>query len=351
MIRILVPTRGRPARAKAMLESALETAAGLDDVRIHLLVDDNDPELEAYQALAGELVTVEVGPRVGYTGSLNRAAAALWADPGVVILGAFGDDVLFRTPGWDDHVRAALATPGMAYADDKIHGRNHPSAVFMRAELAQALGWLALPVTTHQWADDGWKRLGQATGSLRYMDGVVIEHMHPAVGKAEWDATYEGVFESERAKADYEGFTGWMEGGGLDRDALVVRQVLDAAAAEAGSRSEVTRKLLGRRRPDTPRDQLPPDVRPGDYWKVLNVGTGEPAHNDSPSNLTGTVWEIVAPDTGFEVATLAVHTVREEEDGTISVRPGDGSSNSILVTGAHGKQWHGYIEHGEWHAV
>lgn len=109
--------------------------------------------------------------------------------------------------------------------------------------------------------------------------------------------------------------------------------------------------MKGRRRPDTPRDQLPPDLQPGDYWKVLNVGTGEPAHSDAPSNLTGTVWEIVAPDTGFGVATLASHTVREEDDGTISVRPGDGSSNSILVTGAFDKQWHGYIEHGEWRSL
>lgn len=106
--------------------------------------------------------------------------------------------------------------------------------------------------------------------------------------------------------------------------------------------------MIGRRRPDTRRDRLPRNPKPGDYWKVLDAGTGKPAHSDAPTNLTGTVWEIVAPDTGFGVATLAVHTVREHDDGTISVRPGDGSSNSILVTGAHGKTWHGYIDHGKW---
>lgn len=44
---------------------------------------------------------------------------------------------------------------------------------------------------------------------------------------------------------------------------------------------------------------------------------------------------------------LPVHTVREHEDGTISVRPGDGSSNSILVKQGDGQQWRGYIDHGE----
>jgi hypothetical protein len=37
--------------------------------------------------------------------------------------------------------------------------------------------------------------------------------------------------------------------------------------------------------------------------------------------------------------------VREHEDGTISVLPGDGSSNSILVS-RRDKSWHGYIRHG-----
>ncbi len=38
----------------------------------------------------------------------------------------------------------------------------------------------------------------------------------------------------------------------------------------------------GRRRPDTLRDRLPDDLQPGDYWKVLNVGTGEPAVSGTP---------------------------------------------------------------------
>ena len=105
--------------------------------------------------------------------------------------------------------------------------------------------------------------------------------------------------------------------------------------------------LQGRRRPDRPFDDLPDDIQAGDYWKSADadkyVQTG-------PQNLTGTVWYLAAPmpSGGFAIGHLTLHTVREEEDGTISVRPGDGSSNSILMTGAHGQQYHGYIEHGVW---
>lgn len=51
---------------------------------------------------------------------------------------------------------------------------------------------------------------------------------------------------------------------------------------------------------------------------------------------------------GWMIGNLELHTVREHEDGTISVRPGDGSSNSILISGSRGRKWHGYIEHGIW---
>lgn len=113
--------------------------------------------------------------------------------------------------------------------------------------------------------------------------------------------------------------------------------------------------LTGRRRPDLAQDSLPDDIQAGDYWKCLNVGNGEPVRSDAPSNLTGGVWMVVAPlgdAGGFGIGRLENHTVREEDDGTISVRPGDGSSNSILIQrGAGGPQWHGYIQHGVWQAV
>lgn len=112
----------------------------------------------------------------------------------------------------------------------------------------------------------------------------------------------------------------------------------------------------GRRLADTPLGRFPiayDDLQPGDYWKVLDRETGEPiVVTEHPSNLTGTKWTVVAPGpNGLKLlANLEAHTVREHEDGTISVRPDDGSSNSIKVTRRPDEEWHGYIEHGVWTA-
>lgn len=109
----------------------------------------------------------------------------------------------------------------------------------------------------------------------------------------------------------------------------------------------------GRRLPDT-FEGLPADIRAGDYWRAI-AANGEPLISDDPTNLTHGIWWVAAPvgdGDGFAVARLTRHTVREEEDGTISVRSGDGSSNSILISrGANGPQFHGYIEHGVWSSV
>lgn len=109
--------------------------------------------------------------------------------------------------------------------------------------------------------------------------------------------------------------------------------------------------MIGRRRLDTSWDHLPTDIQRGDYWRVLDPESEEPAQVNEPGNLTRSVYMVVAPigeGDAYAIGTLTKHTVREEDDGTISVRPGDGSSNSILITGAHGQQYHGFIEKGVW---
>lgn len=111
--------------------------------------------------------------------------------------------------------------------------------------------------------------------------------------------------------------------------------------------------MQGRRRPDTRLGDLPDDLQPGDYWRYTNrdgsplsAARMYPKH-DMTGNLTDLVYGYASPD-GNGIGTLSLHTVREHDDDTISVRPGDGSSNSILHSGGSERSWHGYIEHGVW---
>jgi len=200
----IVPSRGRPDRAALMSESYHATAT-LPTTDLLFAIDPDD-DVEAYRKVVKCIVLDE---RLGYTGSLNRIARTVWDDR--AILGAFGDDVLFRTPGWDERVEEALVSPGIAYGDDLVHAAGHPTAIWMSSEIARALGWLALPYSRHLWVDDAWKVLGQLTDTLRYMPDVICEHMHPAVGKAEMDQTYHEVYDGVLGHRDHLGFLAWSE--------------------------------------------------------------------------------------------------------------------------------------------
>jgi hypothetical protein len=117
--------------------------------------------------------------------------------------------------------------------------------------------------------------------------------------------------------------------------------------------------VKGCRLPDTRFGDLPLELdvlKPGDYWKYLN-DDGSPTEpyinlpeKQLAGNLNRTVWGYCSPSDGG-IGTLMIHTVREEKDGTISVRPGDGSSNSIMYNRGRPEQWHGYIEHGVWNKI
>lgn len=212
MIGIAIPSKGRPERCAQMIASARTTAA--ERIRFLVVIPHEQP-VEPYQAVVAEGAELLAAPS-GFVRCLNRGAMTLVDD--VSIVGAFGDDVLFRTPGWDLEVTKALATPGMAYGDDLVgstlHGKPHPTAVWVSSEIVRALGWLGLPTIGHQWADDVWRDLFEAAGCARYLSGVIVEHIHPAVRKAEMDATYEAVFGANdgaagRAAADFAAYEAW----------------------------------------------------------------------------------------------------------------------------------------------
>lgn len=202
----IVPSRGRPDRLALMVESYRATAR-LPGTTLIAVYDQDDPALPEYERVDVDHMVLK--DREGYTYSLNAAARDAWDD--VEILGAFGDDVLFRTPGWDERVEEVLTSPGIAYGNDLVHAAGHPTAIWMSSTISRALGWLALPYSRHLWVDDAWKILGQQSGTLRYMPDVIAEHMHPAVGKAEMDQTYHEVYDGALGHRDHMGYLAWVE--------------------------------------------------------------------------------------------------------------------------------------------
>ncbi|QRI46033.1 glycosyltransferase [Streptomyces phage Watermoore] len=181
-IMVLVPTRGRPENA-IRLSHAIQTTA---DVDVLFCVDDDDEKLEEYKQANLDLYT---GPRKRLVGTLNDVSA-MYADD-YEIIGFLGDDTLPQTYRWDYEITNVFKRNMVAYANDGHQREGLPTGVFLDSRIVKTLGYMVPPTFIHLFADNYWKALGDALGTLTYLEHVDIEHLHPYAGKAQHDKTYE----------------------------------------------------------------------------------------------------------------------------------------------------------------
>lgn len=198
---VIIPSRGRPETV-AQVASDFFDNRWTNSVDLMFATDDDQPE---YPDFPG--VQFRRGPRLRMCGTLN--AAAVEQCDNYKYIGFLGDDHRTRTPGWDEKVIAALENHNVVYGNDLIWGEGLPTAVFLRSEVIQKLGYMAPPALIHLYLDNFWLNLGRAT-SIQYLPDVIIEHLHPSVGKAEWNESYLEVNDQALYRHDEDAFTNYM---------------------------------------------------------------------------------------------------------------------------------------------
>lgn len=207
---MIVPSRGRPQNARDLYTAWMATATG--NSQLLFVVDNDDPQLGTYENQMAWMLNAQllVGPRLRMVGSLNAAATSQGRHYKYV--GFMGDDHRPRSVDWDNRLMDVLAQSpaSIAYGNDLLQGEKMATAVVLTSDIISALGYMVPPCLTHLCADLVWVELGKALGTLTYLDNVVIEHMHPANGKALDDAGYREVNSGEMIKADSEAYYEYM---------------------------------------------------------------------------------------------------------------------------------------------
>jgi len=193
---ILVPTRGRPSNAVELLAEHDKLSTHSD---ILFIIDANDPEHDQYEFEVGahKCMTIENETR-GMAYPINKAANAIVKENKYQYFAFLGDDHRPRTAGWDALlIQAMQRRPSMAYSNDLLQGERLPTMITMTSDIVAALNGMVPPKMKHLYLDNFWKKLGQDLGALTYLDHVIVEHMHPVAGKAEWDEGYKEVNATE----------------------------------------------------------------------------------------------------------------------------------------------------------
>lgn len=216
---VIIPTRGRPQAVMALVRAWHDTGATAD---LLFAVDNDDPELDAYKREAakfmkGGQVRFAFEKRLRLCGTLN--AQAVKAAKRYRFLAFMGDDHRPRTAGWDDRLRTCLSGgPGIVYGNDLLMGERMPTAVAMTSDIVRTFGYMAPPALVHLCLDLCWLDWGRGMDRITYLDDVVIEHMHPANGKASLDAGYEECNSPEQVTADSTAYYAYRDNGGLEAD-------------------------------------------------------------------------------------------------------------------------------------
>ena len=204
---ILVPTRSRPENLEDLV-----IACQLMDTKADLVAvcDDDDPKLEDYLVVGVDVILVHPEGK-GMARPLNVAAR--------YCLGKYrhfaflGDDHRPRSKNWDQRIIQALDEigTGLVYGDDLLQGENLATAVGMTGDIVKALDGMVPPNMIHLYLDNFWMKLGKDLGALRYLPDVIIEHLHPVAGKAQWDDQYRSVNAQDVYDADQKAFIDYIE--------------------------------------------------------------------------------------------------------------------------------------------
>lgn len=222
---VIVPSRGRPAAAVQLAAAFTATKA---TSRLVFAVDDDDPTkagylaaLDAYPATTVQY-TLPLLPPSTMVKALNEVAG-VYANEAYAI-GFMGDDHRPRTMHWDAMYLAALDQlgTGIVYGDDLLQGARIPTQVAMTSDIVRTLGHMAPATLTHLYVDNYWKALGEGAACIRYLPDVVVEHMHPIAGKAEWDAGHVRVNQQSMYQRDSDAYADYA-GSHLADDIAKVR--------------------------------------------------------------------------------------------------------------------------------
>lgn len=184
MISLICPTRHRPESLRRLWVSAMETADEPSSVEIVAVVDTDD---RSYDGLLLPRLRYERVLRTPFRSNYWNLGLAKSSGP---IYGLMGDDIAFRTQGWDTRIEFAFPADGIAL----VHGRDgnfrdfgtHP---FVREEWVNALGGFTPPYFAGDYADTWLHEVAEMAGRRVAVD-ILTEHLHPSFGKAAWDEVH-----------------------------------------------------------------------------------------------------------------------------------------------------------------
>lgn len=172
-----------------MVDSARDTAT--EDIEVVCYVDTDEPRLSEYRGLDVKLFTT---PRTTLSKYWNMACERATGD----IFMHCGDDLIFRTHGWDEMVKnkfeeypdRIVFVHGNDGHPDKDRAKGFGTHGFLHKNWVDAVGYFVPPHFSSDYNDTWLNDVSEMIHRKAYVP-ILTEHMHPAFQKGELDKTHQ----------------------------------------------------------------------------------------------------------------------------------------------------------------
>jgi hypothetical protein len=141
-------------------------------------------------------IKIIVGPR-------DKMLSNMWDDAYKYVTASrvmmCADDVVFRTPDWDKIITKAMLNSEkeihFCWGNDKNQGKHLATLPIMSSAWISMCGYFVPRGYCRDWCDTHLHDIARKLNKLgynrmTYVKEVVFEHMHPSIGKAGYDDTY-----------------------------------------------------------------------------------------------------------------------------------------------------------------
>jgi len=197
-ISLLIPTFQRPQGMKNFALSVDATCKDPSKVEILFGVHSDDTDsIQAAHELS-ETCKIKVYAEIIDRYSDGKAHLSflwnqLYQRANYKILGYFGDDVLFKTPGWDEEVRKefGVSKTVLVLCND-VHCQMGKQATLCCTHkiVHEKIGFYLYPKLRRWYMDTFWDIIYRSAKRLHYRPDIITEHLHPTAFADRADKVY-----------------------------------------------------------------------------------------------------------------------------------------------------------------
>ena len=197
-ISFLVPTRKRPKGMEDLVISIDQVTKDPRNIEIIFGINEDDKESIAKIDDLKTKVRIDIRYEIMKPWPDNKVHLShLWNQCYKVskytILGYFGDDVLFHTPGWDEEVRKAFAKDKAILLNcNDVHVQRGKQATlfFTHKAVHEKMGFYLSERFRRWYADTLLEQIYRYAGKYVYREDIITEHLHPDAFPERADETY-----------------------------------------------------------------------------------------------------------------------------------------------------------------